>query len=62
VIAVARRLQVITRKHGSVKRWLDACEDHDDRIAVPHIGAGNAHYILAKAGYRVPNMVGIGWV
>lgn len=58
VIAVARQLQVITRQHGSVKRWLDAFDDHDARIAglrsLPHVGAWGAYYVLAKAGYQVP--------
>jgi len=58
VIRVARELQVITKQHGSVKKWLDSCADHDARIAalrsLPHLGPWGAYYVLAKAGYPVP--------
>lgn len=58
VVRVAQELQDIAKRHGSVKKWLDACENHDARVgalrSLPHLGPWGAYYVLAKAGYSVP--------
>lgn len=62
VIGAARHLQKQGRRHGSVRKWLDGCIDHQARLdaltEIPGVGPWGAYYVLAKCGYPVPPWAG----
>ena len=58
VIRVAQELQLITKRSGSVRKWLGNYGSHEERVAalrsLPHTGPWGAYYVLVKAGYDAP--------
>ncbi len=58
VITAASRLEEAGATKGSVRRWLNGLDGFDERrkalCDLPYVGRWGAYYVLAVAGYPVP--------